>query len=171
MHQERKITNSKLTPEEERVWRQLETIKDPEIPVVSIVEMGIVRNIAVADGSVVVIMTPTFSGCPALDAMRSEVSTRLYQAGFQHVDIQITHDPPWTSDWITPEARQKLKSLGLAPPPVHHGSFALLLMETVNCPYCGSENTSVKNTFGSTLCRAIYYCNECQQPFEQFKPL
>lgn len=171
MNQHPKVNKSQPTPEELRVWAQLEEINDPEIPVVSIVEMGIVRQVRIENKSVIVMMTPTFSGCPALEAMRAEINSRLYAAGFERVNIQITHDPPWTSDWITPEAREKLKSLGLAPPPVHRGNFAVLLMDVVECPFCGSRNTSVKNTFGSTLCRAIYYCNECQQPFEQFKPL
>lgn len=158
-------------PSKDNIWDHLDKVKDPEIPVVSVVEMGIVREIEIKDEAVCVTITPTFSGCPALHTIQTEIKNSLYQFGFEQVDIQITHDPPWTSDWIAPGAREKLKTMGLAPPPVHHGSFALLLMDVVNCPYCGSENTSVRNTFGSTLCRAIYYCNQCQQPFEQFKPL
>ncbi|MFN2196879.1 MAG: 1,2-phenylacetyl-CoA epoxidase subunit PaaD [Anaerolineales bacterium] len=171
MDQNQQTNISTASEPERQVWEHLSQIKDPEIPVVSIVEMGIVRQVVVKDGRVAIRMTPTFSGCPALETMRSEITTKLYQAGYAHVEIEITHNPPWTSDWITPQARRKLKTFGLAPPPVHQGDFALLLMEVVKCPYCGSENTSVKNTFGSTLCRAIYYCNNCQQPFEQFKPL
>ena len=157
--------------EEQAVWDLLDRVKDPEIPVVSVVEMGIIRRIEIEGRSVTVAMTPTFSGCPALNAMQSEIISVLKQAGFEDVAIQITHDPSWTSDWITPEARQKLKTFGLAPPPIHNGKFAILLLETVHCPYCDSTNTSIKNSFGSSLCRAIYYCNDCQQPFEQFKPL
>lgn len=164
-------TPRETLPDEQQVWQLLEQVKDPEIPVVSVVEMGIVRAVKLMETRVQVTMTPTFSGCPALQAMQGAIKNTLLEAGFDGVDIRITHNPPWTSDWITPEARQKLKKFGLAPPPMHAGSFEVLLMETVNCPYCDSSNTSVKNTFGSTLCRAIYYCNDCQQAFEQFKPL
>lgn len=156
---------------ERTVWQLLDQVKDPEIPVVSVVEMGIVRAVKVFEDRIQVTMTPTFSGCPALQAMQTDIKNSLSAAGYAKVEIRITHNPPWTSDWITPEARQKLKDFGLAPPPVHAGNFEILLLDTVACPYCDSVNTSVKNTFGSTLCRAIYYCNDCQQAFEQFKPL
>ena len=155
----------------EEIWQLLEEVKDPEIPVVSVVEMGIIRDIQVEGKRVVVKMTPTFSGCPALEVMRREVEARIKQAGMPEVQVEMTNHPPWSSDWITPEARQKLKDFSLSPPPVHGGNLELALQETVRCPYCGSEDTSLKNSFGSALCRAIYYCNDCQQPFERFKPL
>lgn len=168
-----KIENTPPADQEQHreVWLLLDKVKDPEIPVVSVVEMGIVRGVKIAADHVQVTMTPTFSGCPALQAMQQDIKSTLAEAGFSKVEIRITHNPPWTSDWITPEARQKLKDFGLAPPPIHSGSFEVLLLDVVNCPYCDSANTSVKNSFGSTLCRAIYYCNDCQQAFEQFKPL
>jgi ring-1,2-phenylacetyl-CoA epoxidase subunit PaaD len=157
--------------QEQLIWQLLEQVKDPEIPVVSVVEMGIIRGVTLEDDHVQVTMTPTFSGCPALHAMQTDVKQTLAAAGYDGVEICITHNPPWTSDWITPEARQKLKDFGLAPPPIHNGQFEILLLDTVRCPYCDSTDTSIKNTFGSTLCRAIYYCQNCQQAFEQFKPL
>lgn len=156
---------------ESLVWQLLDDVKDPEIPVVSVVEMGIIREVQVAGGNVRVVMTPTFSGCPALETMRSDIEERLHQAGAQQVDVSLTLSPPWTSDWITAEARQKLKDFGLAPAPQFAGSLELAWLDVVTCPDCDSQDTVLKNSFGSTLCRAIYFCNACQQPFEQFKPI
>ena len=153
------------------LWQLLTQIPDPEIPVVSIVEMGIVRDVIVEGGRVRVVMTPTFSGCPALHAIQDAIRERLLAAGAGQVEIEIRLAPAWSTDWITPEARQKLKDFGLAPPPRHGGLLEIALLEVAACPYCDSTNTSLKNSFGPTLCRAIYYCNACQQPFEQFKPL
>lgn len=156
----------------EKIWQALDEIKDPEIPVVSLVEMGIVRQVQITADGVVVTMTPTFSGCPALQVMKSSIEEKLRRLGVGPVEVKQVLDPPWTSDWITDEARQKLKEFGLAPPPKHGGKLEqIILFDAVACPYCDSQNTTVKNTFGPTLCRAIYYCNDCQQPFEQFKPL
>ena len=155
----------------EQVWQALEAVKDPEIPVVSVVEMGIVRQVNVDHDHVRVQMTPTFSGCPALQVMRDEIEAEVRRVGAAEVTVETILSPPWSTDWITEEARQKLRAFGLAPPPRHGGNLAVTFFEVVACPYCDSNNTSVKNTFGSTLCRAIYYCNYCQQPFEQFKAL
>jgi ring-1,2-phenylacetyl-CoA epoxidase subunit PaaD len=155
----------------EQAWKILENVKDPEIPVVSVVEMGIIREVQIEDETVRVTMTPTFSGCPALQVMQDEIQTRLEEAGASRVEVKISHNPPWSSDWISPEAREKLKNFGLSPPPMHGGHIDLALLEVARCPYCGAEDTSLKNSFGPTLCRAIYYCNKCRQPFEQFKPL
>lgn len=155
----------------ETIWALLGEIKDPEIPVVSLVEMGIIRQVELDDEAVRVSMTPTFSGCPALKVMQAAVEERLLQAGAKRVEVTFSNRPAWSSDWISPEAREKLKSFGLAPPPQHGGNFQLDLLDVVTCPFCDSKNTVLKNSFGSTLCRAIFYCNSCQQPFEQFKPI
>lgn len=160
----------KLTSE--NIWEVLDEVKDPEIPVVSLVEMGIIRQVEIAGKTVIVTMTPTFSGCPALQVMKSDIENRLRAAGISSVEVRQVLDPPWSSDWITAAARQKLKQFGLTPPPRHGGNLQeILLVDTVACPYCDSTNTTLKNSFGPTLCRAIHYCNDCQQPFEQFKPL
>jgi ring-1,2-phenylacetyl-CoA epoxidase subunit PaaD len=156
---------------ESLVWQALDEIVDPEIPVVSLVEMGIIRAVDIHEGKVTVTMTPTFSGCPALKVMEEDIITQLEEMGIEQVEVASTFNPPWTSDWIKPEAREKIKQIGLAPPKIHGGDFGVLLVESVACPYCDSENTTLKNSFGSTPCRMIYYCNNCQQPFEQFKPL
>jgi ring-1,2-phenylacetyl-CoA epoxidase subunit PaaD len=164
------MSSATLTPAQ--IWQALDEVADPEIPVVSLVEMGIVRDVAVsASGAVTVQMTPTFAGCPALHVMREDIAAKLEELGATAVTVETILSPPWSSDWIVPEARAKLKAFGLAPPPQHGGNINVVLLDLAACPYCDSTNTSVKNNFGPTLCRAIYYCHNCQQPFEQFKPL
>jgi len=153
------------------IWNALNKVPDPEIPVVSLVEMGIVRDVRLFPNGVEITMTPTFSGCPALKVMADDIETKLREIGFAQVRINTTLSPPWTSDWITDAARAKLKAFGLAPPARHGGNIQVIFFDPVACPYCDSPNTSIKNSFGSTLCRAIYYCHDCRQPFEQFKPL
>lgn len=160
---------STLTVQE--AWQILQEVKDPEIPVVSLVEMGMVRDVQVQGDEVEVTLTPTFVGCPALQVMQEEVRARLEEAGAGKVTVHTSHHPPWSSDWITLEGRERLKEFGLAPPRRHSGSPELVQIELATCPYCGSEDTSLKNSFGSTACRMIFYCNACQQPFEQFKPI
>jgi len=154
---------------EERIWQALQNVKDPEIPVVSVVELGIVRRVEVAADAVHVTITPTFSGCPALHVMRAEIEEQIRALGARDVTVHTTLHPPWSSDWITESAREKLKDFGLAPPHRHGGNVPITFHEPVSCPYCDSQNTTIKNTFGPTLCRAIYYCENCRQPFEQFK--
>lgn len=158
-------------PAEKRIWRALESVKDPEIPVVSVVEMGIVRRVQVQGERATVHMTPTFSGCPALNVMKRDIEKCVQEMGYSDVEVKIVYHPPWTTDWITHEAREKLKNFGLAPPARHGGRLEVTFYEPATCPHCDSSDTTVKNTFGPTLCRAIYYCNNCQQPFEQFKAL
>ena len=154
------------------ILQALQEVKDPEIPVVSVVEMGIVRDVLVTEKGVTVKMTPTFSGCPALEVMRRDIEARVKQMGIEDVTVETVLYPPWTSDWITGEAREKLRQFGLAPPPHHGGNLiAVASLDVAQCPRCGSKNTVIKNSFGPTLCRMIWYCNDCQDPFEQFKPL
>ena len=159
------------TLKSDRIWEILEQVKDPEIPVVSVVEMGLIRNVGIDGDKVIVTMTPTFAGCPALQVMKQAVEENLKDSGAREVEVKMTFSPPWSSDWILPEGRRKLREFGLAPPPRHGGDVHSGLMEEVACPYCDSQKTTLKNSFGPTLCRAIYYCENCQQPFEQFKPL
>ncbi|MBI3159385.1 MAG: phenylacetate-CoA oxygenase subunit PaaJ [Chloroflexi bacterium] len=156
---------------EQEIWDALDEVVDPEIPVVSLVEMGIIRAVILDGARVVVTMTPTFSGCPALEVMEGDIKARLAQMGLEDVRVEKALDPPWSSDWISDAARAKLKGIGLAPPRVHGGDFIAVLDAPVTCPYCDSFNTSIKNSFGPTPCRMIFYCNNCQQPFELFKPL
>ena len=153
------------------IWQALESVHDPEIPPLSIVEMGLVRAVRVEGETVQVVLTPTFSGCPALHVIRQAVLDALHAAGFPRAEVRLQNDPPWTSDWITPTGREKLRAFGLAPPPRHNGRIAAALLQPVRCPHCNSDDTVLKNAFGPTLCRAIYVCRACGQPFEQFKPL
>jgi ring-1,2-phenylacetyl-CoA epoxidase subunit PaaD len=155
----------------EHIWDALNQVADPEIPLVSLVEMGIIRDVDVKGHNVIVTMTPTFSGCPALEVMEKDIKNELIKLGLDQVSVEMTFDPPWSSDWIADSAREKIKTIGIGPPKVHGGDFAAILIDPVCCPYCESDNTTLKNSFGSTPCRMIYYCNNCQQPFEQFKPL
>ena len=171
MHPGEVMSTSAHTLSVEKIWSLLDKVVDPEIPVVSLVEMGIIRAVDVREAEVRVTMTPTFSGCPALDVMQSDIVQKLTDAGAQAVRVVQQLDPPWSSDWITESARAKLKAIGLAPPHIHGGEFITVLIDPIACPYCDSTNTTLKNSFGPTPCRMIYYCNQCQQPFEQFKPL
>lgn len=156
---------------ESKAWAVLEGIRDPEIPTVSIVEMGMVHHLEVDADGVRVILVPTFSGCPALHLIKEQVDSALHSAGFEQVEVQMDPALVWSSDRIRPAARTKMKQIGLAPPPIHGGHFVRILDEPVLCPYCGSNETIEKNDFGPSLCRAIYYCKNCQQPFERFKPI
>lgn len=156
----------------EEIWGVLEEVKDPEIPVVSVVEMGIVREITVTDERVLVKMTPTFSGCPALHVMQRDIESAIRGMGFESVTVETVLNPPWSSDWISEDAREKLRQFGLAPPPIHQGDLiSVAFLDVAICPRCESTNTVIKNSFGPTLCRMIWYCNDCQEAFEQFKPL
>lgn len=169
----KKKPEKQLAEDTDVIWNALNEVKDPEIPVVSLVEMGIVRDVILDEaGNVTIKMTPTFSGCPALDVMRRDIIARIEALGFTAVKVEMVLNPPWSTDWINEAARLKLKQFGLAPPPHHGGnSNVILFFDEVLCPRCNSTNTTLQNSFGPTLCRAIYTCNDCREPFEQFKPL
>ena len=156
---------------EAAIWEALSEVPDPEIPIVSLVELGIVRAISFNSHAVHVTITPTFAGCPAYEVMGEQITAAVRELGVEDVSVEVTHNPPWTSEWITEEARGKLKAAGLAPPPRHAGDFAVALLLPVSCPRCGSMDTKLQNSFGSTPCRMIFTCKDCLEPFEQFKPL
>lgn len=156
---------------EARVWAALSHVPDPEIPVVNIVEMGIVRAVDLDGERATVTMTPTFSACPALHVIRDDIARAVRSLGLD-ADVKTVLSPPWTTDWITPEAKAKLEGYGIAPPGPADGPQLLQLDPApVRCPKCGSLNTSVKNTFGPTLCKTIHVCNACREPFEAFKSI
>jgi ring-1,2-phenylacetyl-CoA epoxidase subunit PaaD len=159
---------------EQQVRDALLDVMDPEIPNLSIVDLGVVRNIDVRDDSIEVELMPTFVGCPALEVMKEGVRERLgLLAPDRAINVKVTLDEPWTTERITERGRQVLKSSGFAPPPPMREMPAranlIQLMPVAECPYCNSRNTVMDNAFGPTLCRAIYYCRNCRQPFEQFK--
>jgi ring-1,2-phenylacetyl-CoA epoxidase subunit PaaD len=157
---------------ETRVWDALQGVKDPEIPAVSVVEMGMVRDVDVTEGRARVVILPTFTGCPAVPVIKQDVTQAVAGVdGVTEVDVQMAFDPPWTTDRITEAGRVKLQEFGLAPPT---GNGPVLIAEIglpqiAICPFCGSRETTVENMFGPTPCRAVYYCNGCRNPFEQFK--
>jgi ring-1,2-phenylacetyl-CoA epoxidase subunit PaaD len=156
---------------ERQIWQALRRVMDPEIPVVSVVDLGVIRQVELTSNGVRISMTPTFAGCPALDVMVRQVRATAQSLGFEPVDVEIVHDPPWTTDWLSEETKDTLRSFGLSPPPEHGGNIDLVLAEPAVCPYCGSSDTVLKNRFGSALCRSIHVCQACNQPFESFKPL
>jgi ring-1,2-phenylacetyl-CoA epoxidase subunit PaaD len=154
------------------IFTLLAQVKDPEIPVLSLIDLGVIRAVALIDDDRVnIVMTPTFVGCPALDMMKSEIREVLLKNGIKQVDIEITYKEPWTSDMISAKGRAALKQFGLAPPPSRQILEDLEVLEHAVCPRCGHSNTDLKNVFGATLCRSLHYCNDCKEAFEQFKPL
>jgi ring-1,2-phenylacetyl-CoA epoxidase subunit PaaD len=169
------MENSAKTPfeREEAVWSALENVKDPEIPVISVVDMGMISGIEIGDNnSVTVKLLPTFVGCPALDMMKQDIRGQLLKAGFAEVTVNIDYETRWSSDRMTPEAKIKLEKFGLAPPPELKGEeLSEEMLNRVRCPLCGSSDTTLRSSFGSTLCRAIRFCFNCKQSFEQFKPV
>lgn len=161
--------NLKMTLDE--LWAALAEVPDPEMPFVNLVELGIVRDVEWLSDAVRVTITPTFAACPAYEVMGAEIENRLRAMGVSQVEVAVRQNPPWSSEWISEEARLKLKAAGLAPPPHHRGNLVQVLLDPVACPHCGSNNTSLRNNFGTTPCRMIYTCNDCKEPFELFKPL
>jgi len=158
-----------LTPE--RVWAALAQVEDPEMPVVSIVDLGMVRAVEVDGGAVRVDVTPTFAGCPAFQAIRDAVATRVRGLGATAVTVRRVLSPAWSSDDMSDAARAKLRAFGLAPPDPHGGLLLPALEAPVACPRCGSLDTELTSAFGSALCREIYTCRACREPFERLKPL
>lgn len=159
-----------MTPEQ--AWMELKQVMDPEIPTISLVDLGVVNRIeALPDGGLHVSLIPTFAGCPALKVMETMVVDHLLQAGAEKVDVETTFDIAWTTERISDHGRAMLLKHGLAPPPKNPKYLELDVLSDVACPYCGSHNTDLRSPFGPTLCRALHYCKNCHQAFEQFKPL
>lgn len=156
------------------VFAVLDGVMDPEVPVLSVVELGIVRDVEIDEDGVTVTVTPTYSGCPAMRVIEHDIETALRERGFARVDVETRYSPAWTTDWIPADAREKLRAYGIAPPgaadhdaPVQIGRRR----PAVRCPYCGSTNTVMRSEFGSTACKAIHSCATCRQPFEEFKAI
>lgn len=156
------------------VWRYLAEVKDPEVPVLSVVDLGIVRDVRVTDDGVTVVITPTYSGCPAMHVIEQDIIEGLKAHGVSPVNVEMVFVPAWTSDWISAEAKAKLVEYGIAAPgpaAEEGGLVTLTRRAAVQCPYCKSTRTTLKSEFGSTACKSINYCNDCKQPFEQFKAI
>ncbi len=163
---------------EARAWAVLQQVLDPEVPALSVCDLGIVREVQVqADGALVVALTPTYSGCPATEAIELAVREALHAAGFADVRTELRRAPAWTTDWITAEGRAKLKAYGIAPPghlqqaPDGTVPIRIVRRETIACPRCDSPDTERLSAFGSTACKALYRCRACREPFEHFKPI
>ena len=169
------VSRAAVDARKERIWAELALIPDPEIPAISVVDLGVIGSVAIEDERVVVDLLPTFVGCPAIGVMQEQITDRIGALGIAaEVEVRISFDPPWTSDRISAAGRERLRLSGFAPPVVPSGPALigleeLAVMPVAECPYCGSRNTSLDNPFGPTLCRAIYHCDDCRQPFEQFK--
>jgi ring-1,2-phenylacetyl-CoA epoxidase subunit PaaD len=160
-------------PLESAVWAALHDVHDPEIPTISVVDLGVIGSVETTPNQIRVELLPTFVGCPAIDVMREAVEERLKEFA-DDVSVEITFREPWTTERITPAGRDALRAAGFAPPPQVPRDPGRALPVLANlpvgeCPYCGSRNTTLENAFGPTLCRAIYHCADCRQPFEQFK--
>jgi ring-1,2-phenylacetyl-CoA epoxidase subunit PaaD len=149
----------------------LEDVKDPEIPVLSLVDLGVITQVDISDERVAITMTPTFVGCPAMDFMKNEVLEKLHSAGITKATVTISFKEPWSSDKISDRGKEALKKFGLAPPMPSHLFTDIEMLEHVPCPRCNSTNTELRNPFGPTLCRSIHYCMDCREAFEQFKPI
>jgi len=156
---------------ENEIWRLLESVFDPEIPIMNIVEMGIVREIDLKNNICEIKITPTYSGCPAMKTIEDEILEILSEAGLKSVSIKKVYSPTWTTDWITQETRNKLQEYGIAPPEGTSQSdfYETILTQNITCPYCKSTNIKLTSEFGSTSCKSLYFCENCHQPFEHFK--
>ncbi len=155
----------------EQIFQLLSSIPDPEIPVINIVELGIVRDVLFSDDTMEIVITPSYSGCPAMKQMEDDINTLLKQEGINNYKIKTTYSPAWTTDWITPEAKDKLFKYGIAPPEQTSEDKSWLTgkSKTIICPQCKSKNTKLISQFGSTACKALYQCNDCLEPFDYFK--
>lgn len=157
----------------QQVWNILKTVSDPEIPVLTVTDMGVVRGVEDVEGKLIVSITPTYSGCPAMNEIESNIRWALEEAGYDEVEVKTILSPPWTTDWMTDEGKQKLQEYGIAPPEGSSADKSVLFGEAkkVTCPHCKSRETTMISQFGSTACKALYKCEDCKEPFDYFKCL
>ena len=158
-----------------RIWQLLETVPDPEVPVLSVVDLGIIRDVLINNieaTNITILITPTYSGCPAIDMMKMQIRMALLQEGITDFTLQEVLSPAWTTDWMSEAGKDKLKAYGIAPPHYTQAASSLALFqeeEPIQCPKCHSFETRLVSQFGSTACKALYQCNSCQEPFDYFK--
>jgi len=175
------ITSEIADEPNKRIFTVLESVLDPEVPAISIVDLGIVRAAEFKNGTAIVTITPTYSGCPAMHVIVENIKEALHAAGFEQAEVITVLAPAWSTDWISPAGRERLRAYGIAPPQGNRddtenlikigGSKTIAKPPTIPCPYCDSRNTRLRSEFGPTACKALYSCNACLQPFEYFKPL
>lgn len=156
---------------EKQIWSILEEVKDPEIPVLSVVDLGIVRSVKAANDKIEINITPTYSGCPAMDVIAMDIRLKLIEKGFRNVSVQSQLSPAWTTDWMTEAGKQKLKAFGIAPPNPKQQfcKSEMFQQEAVQCPRCNSYHTELISQFGSTACKSMYRCLDCKEAFDHFK--
>ena len=156
----------------EELWTLLGDITDPEVPVLSVVDLGIIRDIRLANGIPEIVITPTYSGCPAMDMIRANIRMRLLEKGFRDVRIETVLSPAWTTDWMSEAGKKKLEAYGIAPPMPTQTVCRMEMFsreEAIQCPHCHSFHTALISEFGSTACKALYRCEDCKEPFDYFK--
>lgn len=154
------------------IWQILETVVDPEVPVLTITDLGIVRDVRISGSEVEIVITPTYTGCPAMDMIAMNIRLALLENGYQSIKITSVLSPVWTTDWMTEDGKRKLKEYGIAPPNPRQqvcNNDLFAAAEAVQCPHCNSYNTHRISEFGSTACKALYQCNDCKEPFDYFK--
>ena len=153
----------------QRAWDVAARVVDPEIPVLTIADLGVLREVRVEDGRVEVTITPTYSGCPAMNMIALDIELELAREGFRECSVRTVLSPAWTTDWLSDDGRRKLKDYGIAPPAAASTRRGLFGVEKVACPQCGSSDTEVLSEFGSTSCKALWRCKTCREPFDYFK--
>ena len=171
------VTRAEGQSERAQILELLRNVKDPELPMIDIVELGIVRDVALEADAIRVDVTPTYSGCPAMQVIERDIVATLRDSGFPNIVVNTIYSPAWTTDWLSDATREKFREYGIAPPSgsaASPGGIAELVSlrrarHTIECPFCGSSNTTEKSEFGSTACKAIHFCNGCHQPFDHFK--
>lgn len=162
--------HAELSGIEELVWERLSLIPDPEVPVISILDLGVVRKVHYDGEKLEITITPTYTGCPAMGLFVAEIKAAMHDQGFDQVDIITVYSPAWTTDWLTPEAKEKLRKYGIAPPVQDAaGDDPFAPPPVVPCPRCDSKNTTLVSQFGATACKSLYTCDDCKEPFEYFK--
>lgn len=165
------MLNGKMNITKENIYEKLGEVMDPEIPTLSVVDLGVIVGVEINDERVKVKMTPTFAGCPAIDVMKEGIESKVRELGVKNVEVDVTFEKKWTSDSITERGRQILSEAKFALPELDNGVFQIGLLTNVKCPNCESKDTRLQTPFGPTLCRAIHYCDNCKNSFEQFKPV
>ncbi|WP_369863941.1 1,2-phenylacetyl-CoA epoxidase subunit PaaD [Brevibacterium linens] len=161
----------------DRAWAAAERVTDPEMPMLTLLDLGVLRDVTIEEGHVVTTITPTYSGCPAMATMRDDLQRELLLAGFPDAEVRVSLTPAWTSDWITERGKKALKDARISPPgaaPRNSGPVALTLMPTrraVTCVLCGSDDVRLSSEFGATACKAMYQCNVCLEPFDHVKEI
>jgi ring-1,2-phenylacetyl-CoA epoxidase subunit PaaD len=157
--------------DEQQIWSILEEVKDPEVPVLSVVDLGIVRSVKTSDDKIDILITPTYSGCPAMDVINMDIRLKLIEKGFRNITIQQQLSPAWTTDWMSDEGKKKLKVFGIAPPNPKQQfcTSEMFQQEAVQCPRCNSWHTEIISQFASTACKSMYRCLNCKEAFDYFK--